>query len=154
MNEASFVLSILGLIASIAGVYFSFKAFGAAVKAGEVVKLQEIGSEITEMVHKCNIDPAITFSQTSSLLNEIAGGAARLSSRSRIAPSLEPMFQTLIANVEEARTALNNLNPAQNSALSAAPTNIYLQLDPYFSRIQLSLHTLKGVVEVLLIKGK
>ncbi|BDA80176.1 hypothetical protein LPTSP3_g31060 [Leptospira kobayashii] len=146
-----FILTIIGIIISTLGSWFSFEAYQAAIKAGHIVKIQDILIEVTELTEKCNLKLNLTFEQASELLHLLS------SKNNRVITIFSELISKSDANLivelnnafENARGKLDSLNPVINPGLQNQTIDglVYYTMESEFSKIGQTLNKLKAVLE-------
>ena len=162
---ATFWLTVLGIIVSTIGLYFSIKAFKAASKAviaaskaGHVVKVQDMLMEVSALIQKYRSDPKDKYEDVSKLITEVSSTTERVVTH--FSEKVNGINPTLIADLNSAlanaRGTLITQNPAVNPALNAgepAPQSIYFKMEPDLSIVEQKLNALISVLEKIAAPG-
>lgn len=154
-----FLLATGGILVSAIGVFFSWRAFRAASKAGHVVKLQDILLEVTELSEKCHLNLNVSFEEVSEVINVLSSRTTRVTTvfKELINQSDPKLIPDLNTAFDSARTKLNSLNPVINPAVSTAESPlvsiIYYTMETELSSIRQKLNMLKAVLEKAAAEG-
>lgn len=142
------VLGISGLVFSILAYREANQAKLAATKAGQVVKIQSVLIDLTELGQKINrLDPNIRFNDARDLLTETSSKIRRIVSPFNGDDGLKTTIENLLAALDSAQAALNSVRPITIAAESSAPQAVFYGIQENFSGISNLVAELLGLFE-------
>ncbi len=139
----------------LAGLLFSFLAFlearqakRAARDAGQVVKIQSVLIDLTELGQKINrLDPNIRFNDARDLLTETSSKIRRIVSPFNQDDELRTTINNLLGALDRAQAALNSVRPTAPDSESSAPQAVFYGIQENFSFISNLVAELLGLFE-------
>jgi hypothetical protein len=141
------IIGFLGLVASISAFWAAWQARRAATEAGQIVKIQTITIELTEISQKLsNLDDKITFQEARALHSDISWRIHRIVSPFEKEPRFSDRIAKLLTAVGKAKEALNAVKP-ENPQAPVSPENVYLGIESDFGELNNAIASLCGAFE-------
>lgn len=142
------ILGIFGFIFSLLAYLEARQAKRAATEAGQVVKIQSVLIDLTELGQKINrLDPNIRFNDARDLLTETSSKIRRIVSPFNSDDKLQNTINKLLAALDTAQIALNSVRPTAADSESSAPQAVFYGIQENFSCISNLVAELLGLFE-------
>jgi hypothetical protein len=161
------IISIIGFIATLGGLgysYFAFKearqAKNAAQEAGQVVKRQSIALEISEICFKCKLNTDISYPEVMQRYEDINNGIQKIIGlylRHQDETCKIILSEEIEKTLSEIKVQLNALNPVKPEKVSGDEVEskfYYYQFFDLFITLSGALNKLRGALEDQLIDKK
>lgn len=142
------LLGAAGLLFSILAFLEARQAKRAATAAGEIVKIQSVVIDLTELGQKINrLAPNIKFNDARDLLTETSSKLRRLVSPFQDDEELKSTIAKLLEALDAAQKALNSVRPVDANAEVSAPQAVFYGIQENFSGISNLVAQLLGLFE-------
>jgi hypothetical protein len=163
------LVSLSGILLSVAGLIYSKKAFkeaelakNAAYSAGIVVKTQENLMELERISNECSFSEDITYSQATNKLNSIASRIYVILGMYSKDEEFKEQIEAIKNNFDTVKLALESANPSvpDNSLNDKTVDKEFKVNYPYnitslhFTKLINNLSTLRGTLNSKLIKNQ
>ncbi|WP_406232572.1 hypothetical protein ACI703_15105 [Isoptericola jiangsuensis] len=143
-----FSVGLAGLVFSVLAFIEARKAKEAASEAGEIVKIQTVAIELTEVAQKLDkLDAQLTFVQARDSLNEISRRLRRLIAPFQDHDEFEPVCSTLKTTLSSAKEALDNLISQDGLMTELPPNSVYFATQSHLAGISGNVAELIGLIE-------
>lgn len=150
----------IGAVLGGAGVAFSLLSFRearkakiAAAEAGQIVKIQTITIELSEIAQRLDkLDSQLSFAEARDSLNEISRRLRRLIAPFQEVSDLKAACQQLKSSLEAAKESLDNLLPQDGNMETLPPNSVYFATQSHLSNISGLVAEIMGLFEKRTIK--
>lgn len=141
-------IGITGLILSWLAFQEASKAKKAATEAGQVVKIQSVVIDLTELGQKINrLDPQIKFNNARDLLTDTSTKIRRIVSAFNGDDALSETINRLLLALDSAQKALNAVRPVNVDSEASVPQAVFYGIQEEFSSISNLVAELLGLFE-------
>jgi hypothetical protein len=149
-----FVIGIASLIASIKAFIEAKEARKAANDAGQVVKIQTITIELSEIIQKLDkLEMTIQFSQARDFYSEINRRIKRLTAPFKDAEDYKEVILTIFETLDELKESLAKVRPIdREEEENPVENSVYFAVEKHFSDLGGHLAELMGYFEKRTIK--
>lgn len=142
------VIGIAGLVFSILAFLEARQAKRAATEAGQIVKIQSVLIDLTELGQKINrLDPNIKFNDARNLLTEASSKIRRIVSPFNVDTELQDTIKKLLSALDSAQISLNSVRPVEPNSEVSAPQAVFYGIQESFSGISNLVAELLGLFE-------